>query len=108
MKKVTRYEFEPKDFDGCGQMVIHNTAEPGCANHTLMATVSYKIGYAHTTGAARLFKISMADGHCTGFASEAAVCRHLNEEPGYRPMTDMEITQVMLDQGNRFPKGGMV
>jgi len=109
MKKVTRYEFEPQDFDGSGQMIIRDSAEPGCANHTFMATVSYKIGYQHHVGPNTVFMVSMADGMCRAFPSTESMCESLNEDPvGYRPMTSQEIAQVMGDQGNRFPKGGMV
>lgn len=109
MKKVTRYEFEPQDFEGSGQMVIRNSAEPGCTDYTFMATVSYKIGYQHSVGPNTVFMVSLADGQCRDYPSKAALCESLNKDQvGYRPMTDQEITQVTLDQGNRFPKGGMV
>lgn len=103
MKVKTRTEFEPMDFDGCGQMVIRETAGVDCKDAGFMATVSYKIGYMHTSGPNRLFMISLADGMLMEFATELALCLHLNKDPGYRPMTDDEITKVMLSQRNRFP-----
>lgn len=106
MQVKTTVRFEPQDFDGCGQMIIRNTAEPGCKSHTFMATVSYKIGYMFKDRISNtILKISLANGMCRAFPSVEALCEDLNnDEAGFRPMTNEEITQVMLSQGSRFPR----
>ncbi len=100
-----KYVFDPGDFDGCGQMVVRNSFPVGCKDYSFGATVSYKVGYRFGEAGKGndIYLISMADGMCIKHESKQALCDHLNNDiSGFRPMTDDEITNIMLSQHNRF------
>jgi hypothetical protein len=106
---ITKFVFEETDFQGAGQMIIRESATKGIKDPTFGATVSYKIGWMPGKGSNTMAMISLADGMIITFKSTKALCDKLNSDQcGYRPMTDDEITKVMVSQHNRFRNNGGV
>lgn len=96
-------KFEPKDFKGSGQLIVRNSSPLGSQDGASISCVSYKIGYVSENGSKSIFMVSIADGHIIGFENEKSLCDYLNnDDQGYRPMTDEEITLAFSSVGNRF------
>jgi hypothetical protein len=101
----TRTIFEPYDFEGSGQMIIRDVAPAGKV-HIESITICYKVGWMIGRASKKgnhVMLISLSDGMVMEFASNKALCDHLNHDDlGFLPMTTEEISTMLGQQGNRF------
>lgn len=98
-----RHVFEPSDFAGSGQMIIRNSYKIGNSNTGFGASVAYKIGYIVGVERNKRCKISLSDGLVMVYDSTEDLCNALNNDQyGFRPMTQNEISTILGEQGNRF------
>ncbi len=94
--------FEPKDFEGCGQVIVRDNFGQDDFGQAL--TMAYKIGYVTSEDRnSRIAMISLADGAIIKCGSIEKLCERLNEDEfGYRPVTTEELCNMVMFQGNRF------
>lgn len=97
-----RVTFEPKDFEGCGQVIVRDNFGEGDMSQAL--SMAYKIGYIPgESKESRIVMISLADGAVCKKSNLEKLCVFLNtDEFGYRPVTTQELSNMMISQGNRF------
>lgn len=99
-----RVIFEPRDFYGCGQIIVRESFPRDCTDYSQAITLAYKIGFmSDEEKNSRIVMISLADGLVLKCGSVEQLCERLNNDSeGYRPMSDVEISGMMLSIGNRF------
>lgn len=106
----TRIEFEPSDFEGCGQTLIRQSVTKETTDLSYAVSVAYKVGYISNCETKCALLISLADGMALQFDGLQELCDYLNRDHvGFRPMTGDEIARVLGAQGSRFAgaeKGG--
>lgn len=97
-----RYKFFPEDFKGGGQMIIRNSSPIGSTDFGFAISVAYKIGFVGFSSKSTVM-ISLADGMVSKSMTIKELCDHLNDDEwGYRPMTIVEIENILGKQGNGF------
>lgn len=91
----TTVEFEEKDLEGCGQMII--------VDNYPSITTAYKVGYGFFGRDSYYFLVSLADGMvCYQSETKKELVEKINKEKKFRPMTQKEIIEIIGGQGNRF------
>ena len=107
MKKIVRYKFEEKDFEGCGQIIIRNSALKNEGLNHDKASLDFAISVTYMAGYLKRPKkyclVSLADGWTRVFDTMKDLVDTINEDSsGYSPLNSEDLAAVMGQRGNKF------